>query len=390
VALIEMNGQLGGTMTTGGVNAPAYFWSSQRQIIAGIGWELVTRSVELDGGTLPDFAHPSERRPSFHAPINQFLYPLLAEEECLKSGVHLHYHEIVSSAEREAGWWHVETVGNGLRRNIKARELIDCTGGADIVGMLGFERLREEVQQPGTLIFKLGGYNFEELDEVEIQSAYEAALADGRMRRGDFNHSNLPFIRFLYGGGRNVQHIFGADSSNSQTQTQANCAGRESLLRIIRFVKTLPGCEDVKLLHACTYTAARETYRIRGEEIITYDDYMSGRIFDDAVCYSLYFIDVHTHEGVSHEFLAPGLVPTVPLRALVPKGSEGLLVAGRSVSSDRLANSALRVQASCMAMGQAAGAAAALAARAGVLSRDVSLDDLRDLLREQGAIVPPD
>jgi hypothetical protein len=83
-------------------------------------------------------------------------------------------------------------------------------------------------------------------------------------------------------------------------------------------------------------------------------------------------------------------VPTIPLGALVPRGSERLLVAGRSVSSDRLANSALRVEASCMAMGQAAGAAAALGAQLGVPSRHVPLEDIRALLREHGAIVPPE
>ena len=81
-------------------------------------------------------------------------------------------------------------------------------------------------------------------------------------------------------------------------------------------------------------------------------------------------------------------MPTIPLRELVPKGSRDLLVAGRSVSSDRLANSALRVQASAMAMGQAAGATAALAAASGTTPLDVPFDALKGMLREHGAIVP--
>jgi hypothetical protein len=78
----------------------------------------------------------------------------------------------------------------------------------------------------------------------------------------------------------------------------------------------------------------------------------------------------------------------VPLRALAPEGSRNLLIAGRSVSSDRLANSALRVQASCMGMGQAAGATAALAAKRKTSPMDVPLEDLRSVLREHAAIVP--
>src|SRR5690606_13053190 len=99
-------------------------------------------------------------------------------------------------------------------------------------------------------------------------------------------------------------------------------------------------------------------YRIQGEYLVTVDDYTSGKTFPDGVCYAFYPIDLHDKEGVKPTPLQPGVVPSVPLRALIPKGSRHLLVAGRSISSDRLANSALRVQATCMAMGQAAGLAA--------------------------------
>jgi hypothetical protein len=92
---------------------------------------------------------------------------------------------------------------------------------------------------------------------------------------------------------------------------------------------------------------------------------------------------------VRPKHLKEGVVPTVPLRALIPKGSKNLLVAGRCVSSDRLANSALRVQASCMATGQAAGATAALAARSGMTPGQVPLTEIRAGLAKHGAVVPP-
>ena len=97
---------------------------------------------------------------------------------------------------------------------------------------------------------------------------------------------------------------------------------------------------------------------------------------------------MHTERGVEQEFVPRPRVPTVPLGALIPRGSQRLLVAGRCVSSDRLANSALRVEASCMAMGQAVGAAAALGAQRGVASRSVPLKQIHALLSEHGAIVP--
>ena len=387
--IVEMGGQLGGTMTTGGVHAPAYFWSPERQIIAGIGWELVCKTKALDGTAWPDFKHPRAERPSYHVGLNPHVYALVAEDACLDAGVVLHYHEIVTGIREVEGAWEVETVGKGQRRTIRAREVIDCTGDAELVGMLGLARERGEVRQPGTLEFKFGGYEMDELDPSVVQAHFEAAVREGRLQAGDFwRAGDRPFLDFLRSGGFNCQHVIGADSSTSTTQTTANIAGRQAALRLLRFIRTLPGCVDARLLSMCAQAAVRETYRIEGEETITYEDYMAGRVFEDAVCYSLYFVDVHTEQGVEQQFVAQGRVPTIPFGALIPKDSLRILAAGRCVSSDRLANSALRVEASCMAMGQAAGAAAALGAQRRLPSRKVPIEEIRATLRAHRAIVP--
>ena len=375
-------------MTTGGVSAPAYFYSPLKQIIAGIPWELVTKTVELDGGALPDFAKRNERRPSYHVGTNPYAYVLVAEEACVNAGVELHYHELVESIEDRNGAWLVTTCGKDVKGEITCKEVIDCTGDADVVRMLGLACTRDETRQPGTLEYRLGGYDIDSLDADEIQTRYEKALAEGTLAHGDFCYANQPFMQFLRRGGGNQQHVFGADTSTSRTQTDASVRARASLLRTLRFVKSLAGCENARIQKMCTYCTARDTYRIVGEATITYDDYMSARRFDDAVCYTLYFIDVHNEEGTHHEFLPPEKVPTIPFGALIPEGSKRVLAAGRILSSDRLAHSALRVEASCMAMGQVVGAAAALGSQRGVASRDVPLDDLRALLREHAAIVP--
>jgi hypothetical protein len=148
------------------------------------------------------------------------------------------------------------------------------------------------------------------------------------------------------------------------------------------------GGKGARLLHMQQEVAVRESYRILGETVITREDYTSGRQYEDAVCNAFYPVDLHTRHGVRPKPLANGVVPTVPLRALVPKGSRNILAAGRSVSSDRPANSGLRVQASCMAMGQAAGVAATLAAQRRTTPLDVPFDEIRRVLRDHGAIVP--
>jgi hypothetical protein len=344
--LIERGSQLGGTTTTGGVAFPGLFDAWGKQIIAGIGWELVKESVKLDGGTLPDFSKVPKHHSMNQVKVNQFLYSMLAEEKCEQAGIEIAYYESPCAIVRKSGDWQVDCVGFGTRRRVLCKQIIDCTGGAEVVGMLNLPRLREKETQPGSMLFRLG-------------KPYQA----GRE------------------GVTDAIYIHGGDSTNSRTVTAANLNGRKALLGIIRSSKK-------RLMHMQPEASFRESYRIVGETMISADDYTSGRVFDDALCYAFYPVDLHTKTGVRPKPLKPGTVPTIPLSALVPKGGLNIIVAGRSVSSDRLANSGLRVQASCMAMGQIAGATAALAAEHNSSPLKVPLKDIRAILRKHEAIVP--
>ena len=349
--LLERNSQLGGTTTTGGVSFPGLFDAWGKQIIAGIGWELVRESVELDGGKLPDFSKIPQRHWMNQVRINQFLYAVLAEEKCEDSGVQIAYYEFPQTITKTATGWQVDCVGFGTQRQVLCKQIIDCTGGAEVVGMLKLPRLREEETQPGSLLFKL-----------------DIANSPGRP-----NGPGTGLLDSLY--------IHGADSSNSRTVTAANLTGRRAVLKKVRETKQ-------RLMHLQQEPGFRESFRIVGETMVTVDDYTSGRHFDDAVCNAFYPVDLHTKTGVRPKPLKSGIVPTIPLGALIPKGSRNLIVAGRCVSSDRLANSGLRVQASCMAMGQAAGATASIAAKKGNTPLEIPLNEIHKLLRKHGAIIP--
>src|SRR5690606_15952858 len=168
----------------------------------------------------------------------------------------------------------------------------------------------------------------------------------------------------------------------------ANIKGRESLLKHLRFLKKQPGLGNIRVEQMRTETGIRETYRIDGLYRVSYEDYITGKIYPDSIAYSYYPIDLHTKEGVVPEQLTEGIVPTIPFRAMIPKRSKNFLIAGRSICSDQLANSGLRVQASCMAMGQAAGAAAALAIQKNLSPADLSINELKRLIQTHGGIVP--
>ena len=343
--LMERNSQLGGTTTTGGVAYPGLFDAWGKQVISGIGWELVKESVELDGGKFPDFSKVPRVHHHNQIHINQFLYSILAEEKCQEAGVEIAYYEFPTALTQTENGWQVDCMGFGTKRRVICKQIVDCTGGAEVVGLLGLERLRGEERQPGSYLFKIG----------------------------DPHNPASSQLRRLY--------VHGADSTNSRTVTLANLTGRKSILSRVRNSKE-------RLMHLQPETGFRESFRIIGDTVITVQDYTSGRHFEDAVSYAFYPVDLHTRTGVKPKPLKRGIVPTVPLSSLIPKGSKNIIVAGRCISSDRLANSALRVQAACMGMGQAAGATAALAAQNKTTPSSVPLDKIHGLLREHNAIVP--
>lgn len=386
VILIENGSQLGGTTTTGGVAFPGIFFAWGKQVIGGIGWELVQQAVALNDDTLPDFSVPHGRNhPRHQVRLNGQLYAMLIEEKCLEAGVQLRFYETPARVVPKAGGWIVETVGKGTQTEITCKQLIDCTGNAYAAHLAGYKLLREAQTQPGTLMFQIGGYDFKSLDLKMIRDKYQEAISNGQLVKTDFRNN---IVGLLKSQGDNIQHILGADSTTSETHSLANIKGRTALLNTLRFLRTLPGLEKTKLIDMQNETAVRETYRIDGLYKITHEDYVTGKLFDDAVSYSYYPIDVHDENGVVPDHLKEGVVPTVPLRALIPRNSKNFMVAGRSVSSDRLANSALRVQASCMGMGQAAGAAAALACQLNKTPSELPFKELRQLISENGGIVP--
>ncbi|GAB3715111.1 FAD-dependent oxidoreductase [Spirosoma flavus] len=386
IILVENGSQLGGTTTTGGVAYPGIFFAWGKQVISGIGWEMVQEAVVLNDDTLPDFSIPhGKHHPRHQVRLNGQLYAMLLEEKCVEAGVQLRFYETPMQVKPQANGWLVETVGKGVMTEISCNQLIDCTGNAFVTSMAGFDVLRESTTQPGSLMFQIGGYDFNSLDLKGIQARYQEAIQKGELEKPDFRNNIVGLLRSK---GDNISHVLGADSTTSETHTAANIKGRAALLKTLRFLRTLPGCEKTKIIDVQNETAVRETYRIDGHYKITHADYVTGKLFDDSVSYSYYPIDVHDENGVVPDHLKEGVVATVPLRALIPKNSRNFIVAGRSVSSDRLANSALRVQASCMGMGQAAGAAAVLATMQNKTPLDVSMSDLRKLLEQHGAIVP--
>src|SRR3546814_750416 len=324
--LIEAGSQLGGTTTVGGVSFPGIFFAWGKQVIGGIGWELVQEAVAMNDDTLPDFSIPHGRQHWRHqVRLNGHIYALLAEEKCLEAGVQIRYYETPVKLDFQQDRWKVKTMGKGVHATILCKQVIDCTGNALPSSIAGFNLLREEETQPGTLQFRLEGYDYESLDADLIRQRYKEALENGELIREEFRGNIMGLLK---GHGDNIQHILGADSTTSETHTAANIDGRRSLLKHLRFLRTLPGCEKTWLRDMQTETAVRETYRIDGHHKITKEEYVTGKVFEDALSYSYYPIDLHDKHGVIPAHLEEGVVETIPMRALIPKKRRNFIVAG--------------------------------------------------------------
>ena len=391
--LVEKNGMLGGTMTLAGVNFPALFFAWGRQIIAGIGWELVRRTLEETGESLPDMTDPAQPNWRRHIPINIAVWAAMADQAVVDAGADLMLHTMVAAVRREAGRWRVALCTKNGLREVTAKVLIDCTGDANAVSLAGFPVDRPEPVQPGTLAMHCSGYDVEALDFAAIDAALERALAAGELRYTDVGWDRQKGVRgFLQGRGHNCNHVTTGPADTAEGRTRAELAARQSMLRMFRFFRRQPGLEKFRIEWVAPEVGVRESVVIRGKGRITGADYVAGRRYEDAVCYCFYPIDIHLDDGAGIDYrqLPEGTLPTIPRSAMLPAGSEFLIAAGRCISGDREAHSAYRVEAPCMAMGQAAGAMAALSAQTGVDPEQVPISGVHALLRRHGAIVPGD
>lgn len=390
-SVIEAGTMLGGTMTAGGVYMPNHFFSTQGPVVLGIPWELYTKSKAIEGLPIPDY---KQRRPvetpGYYSYINIPIYVAVAEEEAQKAGVMLHYHEFVAEVKAVGDVWEVLSYGRGIKRITRAKELIDCTGDSDVVRILGLETIKSRVRQPGTLQYKIEDIEYEQIWEKEVQVLYDEAMEKGVLQKGDFAYGQIePFRYYLAHGGHNATHVYDADTSDAEGQTRANLEGRERMLRMFKFVtSSIPGCERAELKMMAPFAVARETYKIVGEYTVTKDDFLQAADFPDKVCNAFNYIDMHNQKnGCDVQFLDnKELLPKVPYRALIPKGSSRITVAGRILSADRIALAGIRAQCTCMAMGQAMGAAAALAIKRGVPSREIDSKDIVALTVEHEAV----
>jgi len=188
----------------------------------------------------------------------------------------------------------------------------------------------------------------------------------------------------------NTTRVIMVDGTKAKDLTYAEVEARRQMVELVKFLREkVPGFKNAYLLTSGVQIGVRETRRIIGEYILTGSDIIRARKFKDSIARGSYPIDIHnpTGEGTVIKRLPPGEFYDIPYRCLVPKKVDNLLVAGRCISSTHEAQAAVRVMPIVVAIGQAAGTAAALAVKLNVYPRKINVSSLQETLKKQGVIL---
>lgn len=414
--LVERFGFLGGNLTAGlvGPCMTSFSLDGRDQLIRGVFDEFVRR-MEKNGGALhPSRTNAGDAYAGFivygHDKVTPFepeAAKTAALDLCREAGVDLRLHSFVADAVvRDRQVTGVVAVSKSGMQMLPARVTVDCSADADVAAAAGvttsYGRDSDGLAQPMTVFFRISGVDDATVEQYvrdhpddyrPFESVVTKAREEGRFpspRRGVGMYKTLrPGVWRI-----NTTRVLGRDGTDVTDLTAAELDGRDQVQALISFFRAyLPGFGQCQLLDTATTVGVRETRRIDGAYRLELSDLQTGRHFQDTIALCAYPVDIHDPTGAGggvDESAGTANVYEIPYRCLVPRGVDGLLVAGRSLSASHEALAAVRVMPPAFAMGQAAGTAASLAVRAGVAPREVGVAALRHALLGQGAYLGPE
>jgi len=369
--LIERAGFSGGIITTVGL---PYFDGlidkpSGRFVVKGIPLELLQKlGVAKDGAKHIDDLRPdliTKYWGSVWIP-NLEEFKLLSDELILKHSDHLKvlYHSMACDVEVKEGRIAAVIIANkdGLTR-VEARQVIDCTGDGDVAHWAGCPTIKSTPLMPLTMHFRIGNV----VPVKETNAAAKKVLIEAH-KEGRLPNFYGPGLIFAFAKDECYVHAtrVPADATDAADFTRAEIQGRKDAWTIFNEWKTkVPGFENSYYIMSGPYIGVRDTRRIVGLNVLTLDDLQKTTRHDDAIATGCWFLDIHPPETtLDKPFTGSGFQPKpydISYRMLVPQKVSNLLVAGRCHSASSEASASSRVTATAMALGEAAGTAAALA-----------------------------
>ncbi|MGM0834799.1 MAG: FAD-dependent oxidoreductase [Bacillota bacterium] len=393
VLLIESQGCLGGSRTATGVDTFYGFYTPgerSRRIVGGIPWEIVQRLVKKQAC----FERPNTYGAGTGITYDVEQLKVVYEEMALEAGVKLLFHTYACEVSSEKNEISSVVVANkhGLSE-IKAKLYIDATGDGDLAARSGapFEKSTLHEMQSLTTIFFLGNVNTEEARKVPHTEMAQLMregnkLGSYQLPREDGSWHITPHPGVVQ---CNMVRVPGIDGTDPFAVTLAEIEGRKQVQEYSRFLKeNIRGFEQSYLLSTSQYIGVRETRRILGEYVLTEEDVVEGRKFDDVIaCCGAPVEDHQSGSGTRWVYVKGDGIYQIPYRALLPKLVDNMIVAGRCLSATHGAHASARNSAQCMAMGQAAGTAAAISMKENKAFRDINVENLKTRLVEDDAIL---
>ena len=394
VALVERYGYLGGMATAGLVTPLSVFTYNGEQVIGGIPWEFVGRLVEMGGGLI--------EKPLGNVAFDPELYKLCVQRMVLEAGVDLYMNSYLCGCRKEGGRLsHVLFENKNGTEALEAKVFIDATGDADLAYEAGVPMQPSEGPlQPLSTYFVLSGVD---TDSPMIQKfmhhnrqgvnchclPVREKLLEIAEEKGIPDFGGPWFCTVLHDGSVAVNMTrTAANACDNRDFTEAECRLREDVCKMAGILReNFPEFRSAYVSAVAPQAGVRETRRILGAHTITGEEYLGAFRYDDSVSRGAHPIDIHAGKGASQGCTFLKEPAYVPYRALYSPDFENLLAAGRCISADRTAFASLRVQASCMGTGQAAGVAAALAAAAEDDVRAVDTGELVSQLRALGSVL---
>lgn len=395
-AIVERYGFFGGMATAGYVAPISVFAFKGDLVIGGIPWEFVKRLEDMGGAFI--------EWPKANIDFDVELYKLCAQRMVLEAGVELYTNSVLVSCDRKGRKISGITISNknGFER-LEASVFIDCTGDGDLAYMAGvpMQSNADGELQPSSFCFLLSGVDTgsELLRKCMYHNGINGPsqcvpvrekLLSLKEAGADIPDFGGPWFNNVLHPGTVAVNITrrAADSCDNRNFSSAECALREDIFKFVALLKeNFPEFRDAYVISTGTQAGIRESRRIKGIHTVTAEEYVSGFRYEDSISRGIHPVDMHASKGAGQFRIDLEQPAYVPYRALIADRFPNIICAGRCISTDRQALASLRVQASCMGTGQAAGAAAAMAVRSSCSVRDIDVPALVSTLKEWGAIL---
>ncbi|WP_035357268.1 FAD-dependent oxidoreductase [Acholeplasma granularum] len=413
VLLLESSGLIGGSTTQSLVSPWMTFTDNGKQVNKGIAEEIVSRLVKK-GYSLGHIDDPigfcDTITPIDIEGVKSFFFELIEEED-----IDLLLHAFLFDCEvKDNIIKKIKVTTKSGILELEAHVFIDATGDGDLSYLAKNDFIigkGDNLSQPMTMMFHLDNVDISKIktyiknnpSDFHIERPYNKCYTAGSgffslvQKAKELNDFDLPRDRVLFFEelkpnqvSINMTRVQNKSGLDAYELTQAEIEGRKQIQKAHQFLKKyVEGFENSYIIRTPSKIGVRETRHIKGIYTLTKEDVLNNQTFDDSICVASFPIDIHAPKGDEMNLFNQRNIKAyeIPLRTLIPTKTKNLVVTGRCISATHEANASLRVTASVMSLGQAAGTLSSLAVKNKIYVKDVDYKEVQENLIKNGQII---